>query len=244
MSLLVDLRKVGFCVSERWLVRDIDLSVRSGEIITLIGPNGSGKSTIAKLSLGLLDASAGECYRAKDIRLSYMPQSLSLDWTLPLSVFRLMRLTSTISRKDVADFLSRTGVEHLIDSSVYSLSGGELQRVLLARALSCKPDFLVLDEPVLGVDINSESSMYELIASIRDELGCGILLISHDLHVVMAKSDKVICVNGHICCSGTPANVVKDPEYLTLFNRSASMALYSHDSTHDHSHSKKGGKNV
>lgn len=225
MSTLTELRNAGFYRQGRWLVHDINLLVRSGEIITLIGPNGSGKSTIAKLALGLLRPSSGSSHLSSDICLAYMPQELVLDWTLPLSVRRLMCLTSRPSETEILDALRRTGVDHLIDSPLAYLSGGERQRVLLARAIVRRPDFLILDEPVKGVDINAEEILYELIGSLRDELGCGILLISHDLHVVMSKSDRVVCVNGHICCEGTPDDVSSAPEYLSLFH-------HNHNHTH------------
>lgn len=232
---LAQLKNVGFYRNQRWLVQDIDLTINKGEIVTLIGPNGSGKTMIAKLLLGILKADTGEAKTQAGIKIGYMPQNLALDWTLPLSVRRLMQLTMRLSEKIIMQSLARVGVEHLVEEQLRKLSGGELQRVLLARALSLKPDLLVLDEPVNGVDVAGQSAMYELIATLRDELNCGILLISHDLHIVMAKSNKVVCVNRHVCCEGKPEIVAQDPQYKTLFNKSG-MALYSHDPNHNHSH--------
>ncbi|MGI9412647.1 MAG: ATP-binding cassette domain-containing protein [Hyphomicrobiales bacterium] len=224
----------------RWLLRNVDLSVQRGEIVTLIGPNGSGKTTCAKALLGLLACDEGEAWIAKGARIGYVPQRFVVDWTLPLTVRRLMTLTDSHSRGDVEAALEEVGISHLIDAAVQTLSGGELQRALLARALVRKPDLLVLDEPVQGVDFSGEIALYGLIRDIRDRLACGVLLISHDLHIVMAETDTVVCLNGHVCCSGTPKVVAEDPEYRKLFGPKAAdaLAVYRHD--HDHTHAHDG----
>lgn len=237
---LVSLSNVGLYCDDKWLVQGVDFDVRRGEIVTLIGPNGSGKSTTAKMVLGVLKPSEGKVQRLSNLRIGYVPQKLSIDWTLPLSVERLMSLTSNISKKDAFYALESVGASHLVGSEVQHLSGGEFQRVLLARALARKPDLLVLDEPVQGVDFTGEVELYDLIADIRKTLGCGILLISHDLHVVMAQTDTVVCLNGHVCCRGTPQTVTQSPEYHKLFGgRAAStLAIYQHH--HDHKHMEDG----
>ena len=170
--------------------------------------------------------------------MGYVPQRFVVDWTLPLTVGRLMTLTGNHSRSDVDAALAEVGIGHLIDNAVQTLSGGELQRALLARALVRKPDLLVLDEPVQGVDFSGEIALYGLIRDIRDRLDCGVLLISHDLHIVMAETDTVVCLNGHVCCSGTPKVVAEDPEYRKLFGPKAAEAFavyrHEHDHTHDH----------
>lgn len=224
----------------RWLVRHVDLSVRPGEIVTLIGPNGSGKSTTVKALLGVIRPDEGSVRRRAGLTVGYVPQRLQIDWTLPLSVDRLMRLTAPVSRADRRAALERVGIGHLAKSPVTTLSGGEFQRALLARAIARNPDLLVLDEPVQGVDIGGEAALYSLIDDIRQETGCGILLISHDLHVVMAATDTVLCLNGHVCCSGTPQSVAEDPAYRQLFGprAAAALAVYSHD--HDHTHLPDG----
>ncbi|MBW3097068.1 metal ABC transporter ATP-binding protein [Pseudohoeflea coraliihabitans] len=236
---LVDLRGVGFRGPDRWLVRGVDLAIAPGEIVTLIGPNGSGKSTTAKLALGILKPHAGTVHRRRRLKVSYVPQKIQIDWTLPLTVQRFMRLTTKLTDGEMRAALEATGIAHLRDAEVRNLSGGEFQRAMLARAIARKPDFLVLDEPVQGVDFAGEVALYELIRRIRDELGCAVLLISHDLHVVMAATDRVICLNGHVCCEGTPTAVVESRAYRQLFgNGTAALALYRHH--HDHTHLPDG----
>ncbi len=236
---LVDLKNAGIYRSGRWLVRGVDLSVSRGEIVTLIGPNGSGKSTTARMALGLLKPDEGTSTQAKSLKVAYVPQKIAVDWTLPLTVARFMRLTQTLDDSALRNALQTTGVAHLEKAEVGDLSGGEFQRAMMARALARKPDFLVLDEPVQGVDYSGEIELYDLIGKIRDTLQCGILLISHDLHVVMAATDQVVCLNGHVCCKGTPQIVAKSDEYRKLFGeRAASLALYQHD--HDHVHLPDG----
>lgn len=237
---LVSLAGAGVYRNGRWLVRGVDFSVRPREIVTLIGPNGSGKSTSAKMAIGVIKADEGRVERKTGLRVGYVPQRLTIDWTMPLTVRRLMTLTSPLSAKEVDAALDAVGIQHLAAAEVQHLSGGEFQRALLARAMARKPDILVLDEPVQGVDFSGEIALYDLITSIRNSTGCGILLISHDLHVVMAETDTVICLNGHVCCRGTPAAVSQSPEYMRLFGAKAArtLAVYSHD--HDHTHLPDG----
>lgn len=237
---LVEAQGAGVRRSGRWLVQGVDVSIRRGEIVTLIGPNGSGKSTTAKMVTGIIKPDAGSIKRTEKLVVGYVPQKLSIDWTLPLTVNRLMTLTSAHSRAEIEKALDAVGIVHMGRAEVQHLSGGEFQRALLARAMIRKPDLLVLDEPVQGVDFSGEVALYDLIRQIRDETGCGILLISHDLHVVMADTDTVICLNGHICCRGTPRSVVQSPEYLKLFGTRAAetLAIYAHH--HDHTHLPDG----
>ena len=237
---LVELTNAGAFRDGRWLVRGVDLSVRPGKIVTLIGPNGSGKSTTAKMALGLERSDEGKASRRTGLRIGYVPQKIAIDWTLPLSVHRLMCLTERLEKSVVEASLERTGVGHLLESEVRTLSGGEFQRVMLARAVARKPELLVLDEPVQGVDFSGEIALYELINDIRKEIGCGVLLISHDLHMVMAATDEVICLNGHVCCKGSPESVAESAEYRQLFGAraAASIAVYKHD--HDHTHLPDG----
>ena len=232
-SSLISLNNAGIFRSDRWLVRGVSFNLEPGEILTLIGPNGSGKSTTAKIALGIHSPDEGSSYRRHKLKVRYVPQRFSIDWTIPLKVRRLMNLTGRVSNKDADKAMSLTGTLHLANSEVRTLSGGEIQRVLLARAIAFKPQLLVLDEPVQGVDFNGEIEMYELIRKIRNELNCGVLLISHDLHIVMAATDRVICLNGHVCCSGSPINVADSQEYQALFGSQASsgLALYDHHHT-------------
>lgn len=237
---LITLKNAGYQKDDRWLVRGVDLTIHPKEIVTLIGPNGSGKSTTAKVALGLLKPSEGSAERSSDLTVSYVPQKIGIDWTLPLNVQRFMTLTSQLTDQALDHALSACSVSHLAKSEVRHLSGGEFQRVLLARAIARKPNLLVLDEPVQGVDFPGEIELYNLIKDIRDELECGILLISHDLHIVMAATDRVICLNGHVCCSGSPSSVASSPEYTALFGSRADPALAIYQHHHDHTHLPDG----
>ena len=238
-SILVKLNNAGFRHRDKWLVEGVSLEVHKGKIVTLIGPNGSGKSTTAKIALGIYKNIEGtvESYTNK---VGYVPQKISIDWTLPLRVCDFMLLTESISEKDIDEALTLTGVIHLKNKNLGNLSGGEFQRVLIARAISKKPELLVLDEPVQGVDFTGEIALYELIKKISDELNCGILLISHDLHTVMSATDHVVCLNGHVCCSGSPIDVAKNNEYKALFGEQASQILSRYEHKHDHVHTSKG----
>jgi zinc transport system ATP-binding protein len=237
---LVSLENCGAFRNSRWIARGISFGVRAGEIVTLIGPNGSGKSTSTKMALGILKPDEGHVTRHASVNVGYVPQKLNVDWTLPLNVERFMRLTGDVAATDVSNALAQTGVSGLAKSEVRNLSGGELQRIMLARAIARKPNLLVLDEPVQGVDFNGEAALYDLIRAVRDETGCGVLMVSHDLHVVMAATDQVICLNGHMCCQGTPRAVAMSDAYQQLFGQraSASLAIYEHH--HDHEHLPDG----
>lgn len=239
-DILVSLANAGVQRNGRWLVRGVEFSVSKGEIVTLIGPNGSGKSTSAKMAIGVMKPTEGEVSRIAGLRVGYVPQKLSVDWTMPLSVRRLMTLTGPLPAREIDAALNATGIAHLANAEVQHLSGGEFQRALLARAIARKPDLLVLDEPVQGVDFSGEIALYDLIKNIRNSNNCGILLISHDLHVVMAETDTVICLNGHVCCRGTPQAVSQSPEYMRLFGGSAAKALAVYSHHHDHTHLPDG----
>ena len=238
-NILVELNKVGFKQNNKWLVEGVTLKVEKGKIVTLIGPNGSGKSTTAKIALGIYKNIEGSVEKFTN-KVGYVPQKISIDWTLPLRVYDFMLLTEDIKDEAIEEALTLTGVTHLKNENLGNLSGGEFQRVLIARAISKKPELLVLDEPVQGVDYTGEIALYELIKKISDTLNCGILLISHDLHTVMTATDHVVCLNGHVCCSGTPMDVAKNNEYKTLFGEQASQILTVYEHKHDHVHSDEG----
>ena len=238
-STLVKLNNAGFKQNDKWLVEGVSLTVKKGKIVTLIGPNGSGKSTTAKIALGIYKNIEGSVEKYTN-KVGYVPQKISIDWTLPLRVYDFMLLTENIKEEAIDEALTLTGVIHLKNKNLGNLSGGEFQRALIARAISKKPELLVLDEPVQGVDYTGEIALYELIKRISDTLNCGILLISHDLHTVMTATDHVVCLNGHVCCSGSPMDVAKNNEYKTLFGEQASQILSVYEHKHDHVHSDKG----
>ena len=226
-SLLVKLEDVGIYKSPKWIIRGVSLEIRSGQIVTLIGPNGSGKTTTAKMALNILKPDEGLIKNYTN-KIAYVPQKINIDWTMPLRVIDFMNLTNNLKHNEIIESLNLTGVEKLLNAQINGLSGGEFQRVLLARAMAKKPELLVLDEPVQGADL------------ISTNLNCGILLISHDLHFVMSATDHVVCLNGHICCSGKPSSVVKDKAYIELFgkHRSETLSYYQHE--HDHTHTADG----
>jgi zinc transport system ATP-binding protein len=215
----------------------VSLAVRPREIVTLIGPNGSGKTTLLKAILGLVRAE-GEIVRRPGLKIGYVPQQFERDASLPLTVAGFLGLFAPAKAAEAA--LARVGIAQAKNRQLGALSGGELARVLLARAIASRPDLLVLDEPMAGVDIAGEAALYHLIAEIRDELGCGVLLVSHDLHVVMAQADRVVCLNRHVCCEGDAHAVVRDPAFRELFGARAAgeLALYAHH--HDHAHGPAG----
>jgi zinc transport system ATP-binding protein len=213
--------------------------VSAREIVTLVGPNGSGKTTLVRAAIGLLQAQAGRVRRRRGLRLGYVPQHLDVDTTLPISTARFVAMAGASARQ-ARDALVRVGAGYMAGTALRALSGGEMRRALLARALARRPHLLVLDEPTAGVDVSGQVEMYGLIDGIRRELGCGVLLVSHDLHLVMASTDRVLCLNHHVCCSGTPEHISDHPEYLALFGaRTATgLAVYTHD--HDHEHDLHG----
>ena len=238
-KLLVKLENAGVYRSSKWLVRGISLEINQGQIVTLIGPNGSGKTTTAKMILNIMNADEG-MVSGNANKMAYVPQKINIDWTMPLRVIDFMKITSSLNNNQINESLNMTGVDKLLYNQIHSLSGGEFQRVLIARAIAKKPDLLVLDEPVQGVDFNGEIALYNLIKEISVNLNCGILLISHDMHFVMSTTDHVICLNGHICCSGSPSNIVKNPEYIKLFGEHNSETLSYYQHQHDHSHNHDG----
>lgn len=242
-EILIQARGLSLSRREREILNQVDITLEAGKVVTLIGPNGAGKTSLVRCLLGLIDADSGSIERAPDLRIGYMPQKLHLDASLPLSVKRFLALGGK-ARLPLAEILALTGIAKLIDMPMQSLSGGETQRVLLARALLRDPQLLVLDEPVQGVDVSGQVALYNLINEIRNRRGCGVLLVSHDLHLVMARSDTVVCLNQHVCCHGHPEKVTSDPAYLALFGelpgarQQPSLALYTHH--HDHQHDSHG----
>jgi len=225
------------------VLQHVDFTISKGEIVTVIGPNGSGKSTLLKSLLGVVPATTGKVTRAAGLRIGYVPQRLAIDATMPLTVARFLDLPVRHDAATKAHCVERTGADGLDDQQMTALSGGQFQRVLLARALMGEPDILILDEPTQGLDQPGVASFYRLIEDVRRETGCAVLLVSHDLHVVMSASDRVICLNGHVCCEGAPEVVSEAPEYRALFGvgSGGALALYRHVHDHDHDHLHEHG---
>jgi zinc transport system ATP-binding protein len=238
-QLLLSASGLGYAVRGHQILDAVSLELRQDEIVTLIGPNGAGKTSLVRILLGLKKASCGEIYTRPGIKIGYVPQKLHIDPVLPLRVRDFLLTAGRFDQASLIRALEEVGMQHLLTTAVQALSGGELQRVLLARALLHQPDVLVLDEPAQGVDIIGQQALYQTIKHIRERHACGILMVSHDLHLVMASADQVICLNKHICCTGHPDDVSAHPEYLKIFGQAMEgLAPYSHH--HDHSHDAHG----
>jgi zinc transport system ATP-binding protein len=237
---LVSARGISVSRHGRELLVDVDLDIREREIVTLIGPNGAGKTTLVRVLLGLERPDRGVVHRRPDLRIGYVPQRFDSDAVIPMTVERFLVLGGNYSPARIAEMLDHVDASSVRRQQLGQLSGGELQRVVLARALLRDPNLLVLDEPVQGVDYSGEADLYNLIGRLRDEAGFGVFLVSHDLHVVMGRSDRVVCLNHHVCCSGVPETVAQHPSYERLFGSEAAraFALYRHH--HDHSHDLAG----
>jgi zinc transport system ATP-binding protein len=239
-DLLASLERVTVQFGPRVVLDGVGLSLRAGEIVTVIGPNGAGKTTLIRVVLGLLRPRSGAVWRRPGLRVGYVPQSVELDRTLPLTVRRFLSLGRQSRGEDIVAALDEVGAGATIDRSVHDISGGERKRMLLARALLADPDLLVLDEPTANVDVAGQSEFYDVLGRLRDRRHCGVLLVSHDLYLVMAATDYVVCLNRHVCCSGKPDAVGRHPEYLALFGArmATTLGLYTH--AHDHEHALSG----
>lgn len=241
---LVEIEHLSVRYGASEVLRDVSMQIAAGEIVTIVGPNGSGKTTLVRALLGAVPAAAGRIAVAPDLVTGYVPQRLHIDQTLPITVERFLKLPGGAAPADISAALARAGVPDLGKRQMSQLSGGQLQRTLLARALVNEPGLLLLDEPTAGLDQPGSAAFYHLIEEVRQDTGCAVLMISHDLHVVMAASDRVICLNGHVCCHGTPAHVATAPEYQALFGSGTqgALALYRHE--HDHTHEPEPAKAV
>lgn len=236
MDPLIDAVDMGVTLGGRQILHGLTMQVNAGEIVTVLGPNGSGKTTLLRALTGAINPTTGTIKRRADLRIGYTPQRFEIDRTMPLTVDRFLSLVGKTSHTERMEILSQVGLEGQSKAQLGTLSGGQFQRALLARALLRRPNLLALDEPTRGLDQPGTAAFYTMIERVREELGCAVLMVSHDLHVVMSASDRVICVNGHICCEGTPTVVSEAPEYRAMFGTgtAGALALYQHD--HDHTH--------
>lgn len=234
MTNLVTLKHIFVSFGKKSVLHDISFNLQRGQILTLLGPNGAGKSTLVRVVLGLIIPNSGTLLRQGKLHIGYVPQKLHLDSTLLLTVKNFMRLHPRMKKAEILPSLNQVQAEHLLNLPMQKLSGGEVQRVLIARALLNQPQLLVLDEPTKGVDLNNQIALYNLIDRIRHTIGCGVLMVSHDLHLVMAKTDEVLCINHHICCSGTPQAVSAHPDFISMFGHfgSEQLAIYRHQHNH------------
>jgi zinc transport system ATP-binding protein len=237
MTSLLTANSLRYARQGKTILQDVSLALAPGEILTLIGPNGAGKTTLTRLLLGLIKPDSGKIERSTELRIGYMPQKFVIDPHLPLTVQRFLQL-ARIQRLNIDEVAAELEIADLLQRPVNMVSGGELQRVLLARALLAKPNLLVLDEPVQGVDVAGQTRLYQLIVDLRDRLGCGVIMVSHDLHLVMASTDTVVCLNHHVCCHGHPDTVASDPAFLELFGQpqDSALAIYTHHHDHEHDH--------
>lgn len=235
---LVHVEDLSVRYGARTVLSRVTLHVNPGEIVTIVGPNGSGKTSLLRAIIGAVNPVQGHVSHGQDVKIGYVPQKLHIDETLPITVERFLKLPGGVNAADISNALRQAGVPDLSKSQLSQLSGGQFQRVLLARALIGKPDLLLLDEATQGLDQRGSAAFYQQIESVRKDTGCAILMISHELHVVMSASDRVVCLNGHVCCEGTPAVVASAPEYRALFGTGTggALALYRHEHDHDHGH--------
>jgi zinc transport system ATP-binding protein len=240
---LIEAQGVSVRLDGREVLRDVDAAIRPGEIVTIVGPNGSGKTTLLRALIGAVPPSRGRVVRAPGLRIGYVPQKLAIDASLPITVRRFLGLPRRIGAAQASAALTRAGVPGIESRQMADLSGGQFQRVLLARALLAEPQILLLDEATQGLDQPGAAEFYRRIEAVRADLGCAVVMVSHDLHVVMAASDRVLCVNGHICCEGAPEAVAGAPEYRALFGSGTrgALALYRHDHAHSHDHDHDHG---
>ena len=237
---IISAKEVSFSIGGHSILIGIDILVRAGEIVSVIGPNGAGKTTLLKLLLGQINPTRGHIWRKPNLRVGYVPQRLSIDPVLPMTARRFLALSGEKNSAIFDHVMAEVGISGLLDHPVQDISGGELQRLLLARALIRMPELLVLDEPAQGVDITGQAEIYQLIADIRHRQGCGVLLVSHDLHMVMAATDQVLCLNKHLCCAGHPEAVSQHPEYISLFGAHVAAGLAPYTHRHDHHHGIAG----
>jgi len=235
-DILINAHAIGKSYGETRVLENVSLNLRSGNILTIIGPNGSGKTTLLKLLLGLESPDNGAISRKPGLKIGYMPQRLSIDPILPVTVEWFLALSAVGNKGKIQVLAEETGIAHCLNRRLQSISGGEFQRVLLTRALLCDPDILVLDEPAQGVDVNGQATFYDLITHVSKKHGLSVLMVSHDLHMVMSSTNEVLCLNHHICCSGHPHSVRDDPAFIELFGKhvAESLAVYTHHHDHDH----------
>lgn len=233
---LASLDHINLSLNKKSILHDVSLELQAGKILTVIGPNGAGKSTLVRILLGLQKTDSGTVWLKPKLNIGYVPQKISVNDLMPLTVKRFISLAKKSSHENIKTVLNEIDIEHLADQDIQSLSGGEFQRVLLARALLKKPELLILDEPAQGVDVLGQAELYEKISQLKDQYGFGVLMVSHDLHLVMQKTDQVLCLNQHICCSGQPDDVSNHPEYQRLFGNlpTEGLAVYTHNHNHCH----------
>jgi zinc transport system ATP-binding protein len=235
---LIQVENLSVRYGARTALSRVSLRVEPSEIVTIVGPNGSGKTSLLRAIIGAIKPLQGRVLQASSLKIGYVPQKLHIDETLPITVSRFLKLLGGVTAADIDYALTQAGVPELEKAQLSQLSGGQFQRVLLARALIGKPDLLLLDEATQGLDQRGSASFYQQIETVRQATGCAVLMISHELHVVMSASDRVICLNGHVCCEGTPAVVASAPEYRALFGTGTggALALYRHEHDHGHDH--------
>ena len=239
MSLpLLDVKKIFLEIDSKYILEDISFQVNSNQIITIIGPNGSGKTSLIKIIIGLINQTSGEVVKKNGLKIGYVPQKFVYNKNLPMSVARFVdyQNNSYLNDQNISFIESLIDINKLFNKQVSSLSGGELQKVLLFRALLSFPDILILDEPTQGVDIQGQLNFYSILSKLRDKFNLSILIVSHDLHFVMKNTDIVICLNNHICCIGKPEEISQNEHFNKIFGENISniISLYQHKHNHTH----------
>lgn len=237
-SALIQAQNVSLTINGKNILDDISLDIKERDFITIVGPNGAGKSTLLKVLMGFTHPTTGSVQQREGTRIGYVPQKLSIDKTIPITTQRFLTLRKKVHATTLKRVVEQTGITPQLHKPLHSLSGGELQRVLLCRALLDEPDLLILDEPAQNLDISGQLAFYEQLNQIYQQQRLSILMVSHDLHLVMSCTRQVICLFHHICCSGEPQSVTQDPEFQKLFGKDMAnmMALYHHQHNHTHTH--------
>ena len=233
-SVILSGKKINANIKGNVIIRDVDLIISDHDFVTIVGPNGAGKSTLLKVLLGIVPKSNGEIYCKPGLNIGYVPQQFNVPNTMPLTVVDFLKLNSILSETKIDDILIQLDIFKLKLKLIYNLSGGERQRVLIARALLKEPNLLVLDEPAQNLDIKGQLDLYKFLAHLYESKRTSILMVSHDLHMVMSITKRVICFHGRVCCSGEPQVIAKDPAFINIFGDdvSSTMSFYQH--THKH----------
>jgi len=232
---LISAHNISVVKNEKAILKNIDIEINKNDFLTIIGPNGAGKTMLLKCLMEFYKPDSGKIIKKPNLKIGYMPQSINIINTMPLSVQNFITVRKKFDEVSFKKVVSETQTEKIIDKQLSVLSGGEMQRVLLARSLLNNPELLILDEPAQNLDVSGQIYFYNLLQSIYLKRGLSVLMVSHDLHLVMVSTKKVICLSNHICCYGKPQHITKDPEFISMFGKDMAniMAVYQHSNESD-----------